>query len=163
MGSVIDVLVGAAVIREDAWSGAGRIALIMVRRPADTRELHKQGALHHLAHPWRSGPVSRSEPEISARRIVAIALEMAPVLLGICEAWTGLEQKNIETTGCEFLRNDGSAAARSDHNDVAHAAPCNRVPEVTSGIASPGSIPEIRLCRQICPGNWKAANQADCQ
>jgi len=54
-------------------------------------------------------------------------------MLEIGEPRTAFEQQDVETTGGELLRDHGSAAPRTDHDDVAHDVlpSCNRAVNLT--------------------------------
>src|SRR5882672_9297154 len=94
----------------------------MICRSSDARELDQQHALRGLTHPWRLGAVRGTEAEVPACRIIAVAFEMRPVVLGIGKAWAGLEQKNVEPAFADLFGNDSSSAASPDNNHVAHVA-----------------------------------------
>src|SRR5262249_45126466 len=106
-----------------SWRRARRVALIVIRRPADPRKLHKQHARRDLAHPGSLGTICRAEPEIAERGIVGVTLEMHPIRLWRGKSRSCLQQQHVEATRRQLLGDHCAPTTCSDTDDVAHLTP----------------------------------------
>jgi hypothetical protein len=92
----------------------------VIRGAADAGKLHHQHAGRDVAHPGRLRAIGGAEPEVAARGIVRVALEVAPVALRVGKSRTCFEQQHIEAARRQLHRDHGSAAAGAYNNDIAH-------------------------------------------
>src|SRR5215472_9485331 len=82
---IVCLPIRSVVTDECAWHGTRRVALIVVRRAADSSKLNEQHALWNLPYPFSLGSVCRPKSEIAEIWVVGIALEMSPVHFRVCK------------------------------------------------------------------------------